>query len=107
MKTIATIKNTALHSGKARTVVQRHDLAQYGFDCGQQIEIGFYSDHIGIRALEQGKRKISCVTDKRRNVVYQVIDIKWALEDRKAMFGNAEKLNVKAGNGLIVIEAAK
>ena len=109
MKTLSTIKNTALHgkegAKKARTVIQRHDLACYGFDCGAQITIEYQSDSIVRRALVDGPNKVSRVVDKRRGVVYQVIDIKWPLSDRLAMFGNAERLTVRASNGLILIEA--
>ena len=107
MEVIATIKNGAVNGKNARTCIQRRDLAQYGFDCGQRIEIGFYSDHIGIRALEQGDKKVSCVNDKRRGFVYQTIDIRWKPEAREAMFGNAEKLELAVSKGFIVIREAR
>jgi len=107
MKTLTTIKNGAVNGKNARTCIQRRDLAEYGFDCHQAIEIGFYSDHIGIRALEQGDKKVSCVNDRRRGFVYQTIDIRYKPEVRQSMFGNAERLAVKVSDNYIVIEVDK
>ena len=106
MKTIATIKNGAVNGKNARTCIQRRDLAQYGFDCHQQIDIAYLRDSIHIQALDAGKNNVSCVRDNRRGYEYQTIDIRWAMADRVKMFGNAERLNVKVSKGIIVIEAA-
>ena len=106
MELLATIKNGAVNGKNARTCIQRRDLAQYGFDCHQTIEVEYYSDHIGIRALPQGKRKVSRLTDKRRGFTYQTIDLRYPVEKRTAMFGNAERLAIKVSKNFIVIEAA-
>jgi hypothetical protein len=106
MKRISTIKNGAVNGKNARTCIQRRDLAQYGFDCHQQIDIAFLRDTIQIQALDQGKNKVSCVRDNRRGYEYQTIDIRWNLEERGLMFGNAQKLDVLVSKDLIVIQVS-
>jgi hypothetical protein len=38
---IGTIKNGAVNGKNARTVIQRRDLAQYGFECHRPIEVDY------------------------------------------------------------------
>lgn len=104
---LADISGTAMNKGKARVLIQRHDLAPYGFDCGERYEIlphGF--GQLILRARDDGKRKVSRVTDKRRNVVYQTIDLRMSVEEHADLFSGAEKLEVWIKHGVIMIQAA-
>ena len=107
---IGTIKNGAINGKNARTVIQRRDLAQYGFECHRPIEVDYCIEEnfIGIFALDNtlvSKNKVSCVNDKRRGYEYQTIDLRWKLEDRKEMFGDAEKLDIHVVGDAIYIVA--
>jgi hypothetical protein len=99
-----TIKNTAVNKGQARTQIQRHDLAQYGFPCGQPITVTFEADRIIITTTPSTK-KVSRVVDKRRGVTYQTIDLRWSMDDRAKMFGNAERLDVTISKNRITLRA--
>ena len=108
-KQISVISGTAKNGKNARVLIQRHDLAQYGFDCGQLITVTFNEacGRIEIYADGIGSRKVSCVVDKRRNVTYQTIDLRIPHELRASLFGGAAKLAVLAKKGSLVIEAVQ
>ena len=109
------IKNGALNGDKARTCIQRRDLAVYGFDCGDSYIVvenltynclEFRADPEQFETLGNKIRKVSCVNDKRRGYTYQTIDYRYSKETRARLFGNAEKLEVTVIEGCIIIRAA-
>ena len=105
---ISTISGTAKNGKNARVLIQRHDLAQYGFDCYQPITVTFNVEchQIEIYADHDGSRKVSCVLDKRRNVTYQTIDLRIPHELRADLFDGADKLSVSATSGVLIIVGA-
>ena len=114
------IKNGAMNGDKARTCIQRRDLAGYGFDCGESYVV---VENYTYNALEfranpdqferlgnvidgaSDIRKVSCVHDKRRGYTYQTIDYRYSKEARVKLFGNAERLTVTVIDGAIIIRA--
>jgi hypothetical protein len=105
----ASIKNTAVNGKNARTVIQRHDLAPFGFDCHARFDIewNYAKQMITLKAKPAGERKVSCVVDKRRGVTYQTIDYRWNVDARFVTFGKAERLDVTISKNRITLKAAK
>ena len=107
VKLLATIKGTALSKDKARVCIQRTDMGEYGFAIGDRYEIHYNTHSIQLVATVKGNRKVSRVTDKRRGVDYQTLDLRFSDYKRYAMFGGADKLNVFISQGIITIRANK
>ncbi len=108
------IKNGAMNGDKARTCIQRRDLAGYGFDCGESYVVveNFTYNALEFRAnpeqfetFRNKARTVSCVHDKRRGYTYQTIDYRYSKKDRVKLFGNAERLSVTVIDGAIIIRA--
>jgi len=108
MEQLALIKGNAVNGGKARVCIQRTDLAKWGFEVGETIAIDYLPHGILITATDKGSRKVSKVTDNRRGVVYQTLDLRFPIAERENMFGlDSPKLVVYITNGLIYITKAK
>ena len=105
---LSTIKGNANNGDKARICIQRHDMAPYGFAIGSPITITCDTDkgEIRIIASPDGKNRVSRVTDKRRGIDYQTIDIRIPQSERTALFNNTERLAVYATTGKLLIKAA-
>ena len=101
-----TISGTAQNSGKARSLIQRRDLAPFGFGIGERYSIHWEDNAIVLNAHPDGERKVSRVTDKRRGFDYSTIDLRYPEDDRQELFGGVERLNVEVSDGTIVITAA-
>ena len=102
---LTTVKGTACNKDRARVWVEVPEakIAPYGFHRGDRVEIERYSDHITIRALPQGSRKVA--GRQKKGATICIFDICFPMAEREAMFNGAERLVVLINNGEIRITA--
>jgi hypothetical protein len=104
---LSTISGTSRNGKKARVLVQRRDLGKWGFECGTPIRVEMQPDHsrIVIHADPEGSRKIARVVDKRRDAVYQTVDLRLNPSDFLDIFKGSQALSVDIFNGMMIISA--
>jgi hypothetical protein len=96
-------KANRVNGEKARVCIQRHDLAPYGFGIGCRYNLVVSNDQITMTASTLGERKVSRVTDKRRNVDYSTIDLRLPKDTVQALAAGSENFQVFVDDGVIVI----
>jgi hypothetical protein len=101
MQSLMNIKGTALNKGLARTWIESDKLVQFGFVRGAAINVEYGTSAIVVTLDDNGKRKVA--GRLRNGKAIQILDLCETVEARDKRFKGAEKLEVLACLGCIVI----
>jgi hypothetical protein len=101
MKSLMTIKGTALNKGQARTWIETDKLSQFGFVRGSAINVEYGNSAIIVTLDDNGRRKVAGRV--RNGKAIQILDLCETTEARDNRFNGSEKLEVIACLGCIVI----
>jgi hypothetical protein len=103
MKTIKSIKATAMNKGRARIWIEG-DLSEFGFVRGTPITITVGNGRVLIAADTEGKR-IMAGRSRAGKKDIQILDICMPQAYREAIRFNCSKFTVSASQGFIIVEA--
>jgi len=105
MEHFSTIKGTANNKQRARIWVESAKLVNYGFARHTPVTVYWHSDRIVVEADADGERKVAGRERNGRSI--SILDLCCDQSQRAAMFKGADKLDVFAEPGKLVIKAAQ